>query len=1159
MDKYQNGDDWKKLCKFGIDTKQRLPGGYTMERTLFDCGEYSWDGNFNIVTLPENMSIYHGGGSAANNLAFIPLGRHFLGNLAQKGPANAISDAVPVIERKEAIYPVLSQYGGPNPAWFSNPYTAYVYAKRNDDRIISENCSKEFYIGEFAIHVRDCILAFKLMRDMKLIRIDDPYNIMVIHHLFAGMSPQEIQDIQPMLEAATKPGAMEIRGPGDLVTALSLYCFGSVSDKTGDQGDRFKPIIDLNKVELKQDEDHAVEHCNRYYLAYPEEQQHGGVVWLRISHFMRKSSYDWDLVIGTALCFLLRTRIPEARYDGYGAPYVRSDWHTSWRSHGRNYFSLEMTICNAADILTRDYDNPIDWQSPHAPDTVPCPAEAREYIDFLGKHVVTNYKEYAGNMYENMVWTMLVTEHMLTTTSDDRFKDWRGFITQYGNLNAAAYIASILAFFCNFRETVACLTRFDDSTCEVSYYSCNMDDARLTYMRILASRSLVNALNIMGGGTSPADTNQVYLLVNAFLDAQPHIFRFLNQTDDNVALDTADKVLSMIIKNSYQFGTETKPELIDLMLVLGLTVIFASILIRGSPVGIIPILTEPIPGQSRCNLRSGRFPWIENRSRPYPGTIHSKDDINEIIRNITYRFILLARTIKERQDQVPAITQRIADQVQGNLVFPSAIQQEVQVMYNTLFPGRQGQMNAALVVLGQLYANLREHEAQYEEYVRLQWEQGHNERPAIDIMRELDINIQERLSSVIDLPVTTREELKKANDSYYAMWVGYLGIAYIPAMERCNSRLTLQFNQVPLQDAWIPAGIGMRKFERVWHILKILKPILGAIIETYSMTQYPALKTYPARYNHNSLNHLRSVWYTAVFLANSGFTNHLNNMDIFLLLLGSVFKSIGRTDESNAGPSARDYNMRDVLRPFQEHGNLPNQRWPALPPKCGYDFSTWTMPGTVVISMTIAYQVLCSISHQFPLQQSKYSETIVFTSGIIANDEMLARYDTCQEMKDVVDSVSIMCMGHYLDHCRPTTRFSQLDTITNPVVRNNPFQGDTVGITDFNKPLGQPWLKFLLERYDFQNDGWHSFKQFWFDKQIDVLTRTGFQRIIDGPFLQANGRDHASIGAAPSIEVDWGQRCGTLFDPTPTDLIVTLANSFDRAWDAIFIPQSLLS
>jgi hypothetical protein len=1107
-----------------------------MERTLFDCGEYSWDGIFNIVTLPKNMSIYHGGGSAANNLAFIPLGRDFLGNLARDGPTGAISDAVPVIERKEAIYPVLSQYGGPNPAWFSNPYTANEYARRNDD-----------------------ILAFKLMRDMKLILIDDPYNIMVIRGLFASMSQQEIQDIQPMLRSATKPGAMEIRGPDDLVRALSLYCFGSESDRTDNYNDRFKPIIDLAEVELKEDEDHAVEHCNRFYLQYQEIQDDGSAVWRRIPHFVRRSSYDWDLAIGTALCFLLRTRYPAARYDGYGAPYVRSERHTSWQGPGgRSYFSLEMTICNAADILTRDYDNPIDWQSPHAPGAVPCPVEAREYIDFLGKHVVANYKEYAGNMHENMIWTMLVTEYMLTRP-DPRFAQWQGTIAQYGNLKDAAYIASILAFFYNFRETFSCLARFVPSTCEVSYYSCNVDDSRLTYTGILASRSLVNALNITGGGAAPADADQVYLLVSAFLDAQPHIFRFLNQPDNSATRDTADEVLSMIIKNSYQFGKVAQAELVDLMLLLGLTVIFASILIRGSPVGIIPILTEPIPGpHTRCNLRSGRFPWIENRSRPYPGTMRSEADINMIIQNITERFVVLARTIKERQDaQVPAITQRIAGQVQGNLVFPNAIQHEVQVMYNTLFPGRQDRMEAALDVLKQLYAVLKTHEPNAEEQARLQWEQDHNRRPAIDIMRQLGINIQEQLSRVIGLPVTTQEELKKANDSYYAMWVGYLGIAYIPAMEGCNSRLTLQIDHVPPPDTWLPAG--MRKFERVWYILKILKPILGAIFETYSMTQYPALKTYPARYNHNSLNHLRSVWYTAVFLANSGFTNDLNNMDIFLLLLGSVFKSIGRTDESNAGPSARDYDMRDVLRPFGAHGSLPDQRWPDLPENCGYDFSTWTMPGTVVISMTIAYQVLCSISRQFPLRESKYSETIVFTSGIIANDEMLARYDTCQEMKDVVDSVSIMCMGHYLDHCRPTTRFSQLDTATNPVVENNPFHSKDTDITEFNKPLGQPWLKFLLERYDFKNDGWPSFKQFWFDKQIDVLERTGFQRIRDGPFLQASGKDHASIGAAPSIGVDWGQRCNTLFDPTPTGRLVTLANSFDRAWDAIFTPESLSS
>lgn len=1146
MDRYQNGHEWRKLCEFGIDTTQTLPNGYRMERTLFDCGEYSWDGIFNIVTLPANMSIYHGGGSAANNLAFIPLGRDFLGNLARDGPPD-LSGAVPVIERKEAIYPILSQYGAPNPGWYSNPYTANVYAQRNDDATISANCSKIFNIGQFAIQVRDCILAFKLMRDMKLILIDDPYNIMVIRELFAGMSPQEIQEIQPMLRSATKPNAMPIRNPGDLVTALSLYCFGSQADTTEKYADRFKPNIDLTEVDIEEDEDHAVEHGSRFYLRYKGH---------RLPHFNRRSSYDWDLAMGTALCFLLRRRYPAARYDGYGAPYVRSNLHKSWESRsGRTYFSLEMIICNAADIVTRDYDNPIDWQSPHAPEAAPCPAEAREYIDFLRKHVVTNYKEYAGNMYENMVWTMLVTEYMLTRP-DPRFAQWQTNIAKYGNIQNAAYIASILAFFYNFRETFSCQARLVPPTYGVSYYSCNEDDSRLTYTGILASRSLVDALNIMGGGAAPADADQVYLLISAFLDAQPHIFKFLNQPDNNTVGDTADLVLSMVIKSSYQFGRAAEAELIDLMLLLGLTVIFASILIRGSPVGVIPILAEPKPGPRRCNLQSVHFPWIENRSRPYPGAMHSQDEINQMIANLTGRFEVLARTIKERQQtQVPAITQRVARQVQDNLVFPNVIQDEIRTMYNTLFPGRGDRMDATLAELDRLHGILKQHEAQAEQEVRRQWEQDHNQRPEIDIMRQLRVDVREELHRIIDLPVTTPEEQEKAANSYYAMWVGFLGIAYIPAMERCNSRLTLQIDHVSPPNTWTAPDAS--KFERVWYVLQILKPIFGAIFETYSMTQYPAVKTYPARYNHNSLNHLRSVWYTAVFLANSGFTNDLNNMDIFLLLLGSVFKSIGRTDESNAGPSARDYNMRGVLQPFRRHGNLPDQRWPALPAECGYDFSTWTMPGTVVISMTIAYQVLCSISRHFPLQQSKYSETIVFTSGIIANDDMLTRYDTCQEMKEVVDSVSIMCMGHYLDHCRPTTRFSQLDTITNPVVQNNPFHGDTQEVTNFNEPKGQPWLRFLLERYDFQNNGWYPFKQFWFNKQIYVLEQTGFEKLGGGPVLQTK-RGGPSIGPAPSIEVDWGQRCNTLFNPTPTVRIVTFANSFDRAWDAIFTPQSLL-
>ena len=82
MNIYDHGAEWHRLCEYGLDTDQQV-FGENVTRTIFDCGTYSWDGHFNIVKLPQGMSIYHGGGTAANNLAFIPLGANFLNNLAR--------------------------------------------------------------------------------------------------------------------------------------------------------------------------------------------------------------------------------------------------------------------------------------------------------------------------------------------------------------------------------------------------------------------------------------------------------------------------------------------------------------------------------------------------------------------------------------------------------------------------------------------------------------------------------------------------------------------------------------------------------------------------------------------------------------------------------------------------------------------------------------------------------------------------------------------------------------------------------------------------------------------------------------------------------------------------------------------------------------------
>jgi hypothetical protein len=1141
MNIYDHGAEWHRLCEYGLDTDQQV-FGENVTRTIFDCGTYSWDGHFNIVKLPQGMSIYHGGGTAANNLAFIPLGANFLNNLARDGPPDAIAQSIPVIERKEAIYPILSQFGGPNPGWYSNPTTADIYARRNDDPTIATNCSKSLSIGGLGITVADCILAFKLMREMTLILIDDPYNIIQLRTLFASVTTVELAELQPLIAAAVKPHSHPVGSAADLLAILSLYFFGSRRDSTGNAADSLTPQLDISTVDIVLDENHAVEHGSQFYLVV------GGT---RIQHFDRRSGYDWDIAMGTTLCFLLSRRLP-GTYDGYGAPYIRSNHHRSWQTpRGTPYFSLELVICDAANIITRDYDNPIDWQNPDGPTIQAPPPEAQRYLDFLDKHVITNYKEYAGNMYENMVWTMLVTEHMLLG-SDLKFMGWQQTIAPYGDFRHTAYIGTILAFFYNYRQTFECRAHFPPEDYDISYYSCEENNARFVYTGVLASRSLVNTFSALGG----ADPTQVYNLISAFLDAAPYIYTYLNGAGDERADETATNILQNVLKTSTQFQNALAPDILNLMIGLGLTVVFASVMTRGSPVGVIPILSAPIQG-NRCNLRSVFLPWMSNRSRLYPGVVQTPAEIDTLSAALTQRLgslIVAIKKIASSGGDQARIQRELTHTVASNAVFDMVIDTEIGVMYDTLFPEQEDKRLAAFDLLERMYVALKAREAEAETHVWTEWNKDHRLH-TVDVMTEiLKIDVQQELHRVIGLPVGTAEQLTKANSSYYAMWIGYLGKAYKPAMAACNARLTLQINRVPSVDSWRPPNTT--KLERVWYILQMLKPIFGAIFETYSVTQYPSLKTYPARYNHNSLNHLRSVWYTALFLANSGFINDLNNMDIFLLLLGSIFKSIGRTDESNAGPSARDYSMRNVLRPFVAHGSLPDQRWPDFHQGCGVDMSSFPMPGTIPISMSIAYQVLCSISNKFPLDQSRYSQTFVFASGIIVNDDLLQYYDTCPDMKNFIDSVSIMSMGHYLDHCRPTTRFSQLDTATNPVVPNNPFTSANATSAVFNEPKGPAWLKFLLERYDFQNDGWNAFKEFWFEKQVEVLERTGFQRMPGGSVLQEHARGVA-MGAIPSIEVDWGQRCNTLFESRPTVDLVTLAGSFDQAWNAIFTPQSL--
>ena len=1150
-----------RICKLGLDTTENI-NGVNVVRTLYDCGKYFYDGEFNVVELPEDMNIYHGSGASADNLAFIPLGRYFLDNLTKDGKP-ITNELVATFTRKENIYSWLSQFGGPVPGWYSNPTVVNQYATSNNPT--KQKCYNRRMV--YGIEVNDCILAFKLMRSMKLIVMEDLFNVIKLRELLARATPDDIIGMQPFINRLTggEPNFIQINSPNDLMTCLSLYYFGSVEDLSKIQDDRYTPRFSILNFHLTLDPNHSKEYGKQFYLTYND-----GMLQEEIRFLNRRSSRDWDLPLTAAIYYMLQTYHADKKYDGFGSSYLNSEHH-----HG--LFHLEIVIFNAANVITRDYTNPIDWQSNEDIEKGLVLPETISYLEYLDKHVIINYKKYAGNMYENMVWTVLVTEYILSA-KDSRFNKWIKIIGEDKfeeryvlpkEIKELRFVGSIIAFFYNYRQSFRCKEEFNEDDNSINFSSCIEKDSDKVYTGILVSKSLIKELleTLTNRENEVPEVPEVpvltiFLVVTMFQDMAPYIYEYVESKINNKNAGITKlrtEILSIIIRNSIMYQFSLNRKFIHISLALIFTVIFASMMIQGSIINIVPILQNPsIPVREKNNLRSNFLPSIVNRSRPYPGYTGYITEISiEQITNILGELFIYC--LKYTDTETIKIEDNYAKKISSNFIYRDTMQEAVNIMYDTLFPKNHNERKETLDVLDKYYKKLLRKEKEIENRLKTNWEKDGNHQ-AEPVLQDLRYTIIYELGEILNLPKSTEKDPDYAINSYYAMWIGYLGIYYNTAMENCNVRLSLQLNAVPKFDY---VSITARPVNRVWYVLKILKPIFCVIFEKYSMTQYPDWKMYPPRYNHNSLNHLRSVWYTAVFLSNSNFVNSLNNMDIFLLLLGSIFKSIGRTDESNAGPSARDYDMKKVMKIFPKHGNLPKQIFPDFTKMCAVvdgsvvDVSTFKFPGTVLISMCVAYQIMCSIQDSFPnLNRSKYINTFIFSSGVIADRaEMMNQYYNCLELKDFIDSASIMSLGHYLDHCRPTTRFSQLDTITNDVVPNNPYDGPA---QKFNEPKGQVWLKFFLEKYDFKEKGWDKFKEYWFEKQKYILEKTKFEKIPGGPFLRNDKKKNIEGTPVPDINVDWGQRCDTLFKRGPNEDIIHLATNFDVAWEAIFTLQSLV-
>jgi hypothetical protein len=324
------------------------------------------------------------------------------------------------------------------------------------------------------------------------------------------------------------------------------------------------------------------------------------------------------------------------------------------------------------------------------------------------------------------------------------------------------------------------------------------------------------------------------------------------------------------------------------------------------------------------------------------------------------------------------------------------------------------------------------------------------------------------------------------------------------------------------------------KRENIIYILKLLKPFFNIVFEEFSTKRYPTEKGKPTntlpRINHNGLNHLRSVYFTAYVLETSNFIEYykIDNNELFLILLSSYFVSIARFDEAKA----REPNINFTPDEYYDlNGIVPN-------PESDYfyqhDFDCTHLRYMSTLILADVFEIIkrkipglqtVDNVEKFNIDNALHLAALscydIYLSGVGAEDLNKQR---------IIDFTSIQTVGHYFDHSRPTTGYAQLDTSSSP---NN----------HYNEPRGPDWLyNFIVKFYDAPD--WTTRKSFYYSRIYQSLQESGFEnRVLRDPIL---------MDQEDSLRADTSTTQNNIFYPYVTYNFDAMSIDFHLAWKNIF-------
>lgn len=218
---------------------------------------------------------------------------------------------------------------------------------------------------------------------------------------------------------------------------------------------------------------------------------------------------------------------------------------------------------------------------------------------------------------------------------------------------------------------------------------------------------------------------------------------------------------------------------------------------------------------------------------------------------------------------------------------------------------------------------------------------------------------------------------------------------------------------------------------------KVVKGICSIICLEHSSVHYPHDITGVPRQNHGVLNHIRSLWFSCLVLINKleegdPFVKSCNNHDLVLIMLSSFMKSINRVSEAGgADVPLKVYNAKEYLPALLNSYGIKDQIW--LDRKKDMIISAIDL-GTMVFQTQILKTLLDKISFDTICTKKIYKNIIFCTmmyhtrdagrSGV--DQESVVEFSDGTEY-DIKDLSYLLNIPHYLDHCRATTGFSQLD------------------------------------------------------------------------------------------------------------------------------------